>query len=52
MTLHLQSSVKGRGGAGLVAFGSLACSLLTAPSLAAPQSGAEQLRLEGSAAAA
>ncbi|MEB3200202.1 MAG: hypothetical protein VKK62_06720 [Synechococcaceae cyanobacterium] len=48
MSLSVHRSVKGS--AGLVAFGSLACSLLTVPSLAAPQSGAEQLRLEDSAA--
>lgn len=48
MSLPVQRSVMGS--ASLVAFGSLACSLLASPSIAAPQSGAEQLRLEGSAA--
>lgn len=48
MSVPLQRSVLGS--AGRMAFGSLACSLLALPSLAAPQSGAEQLRLTGSAA--
>lgn len=48
MSLSQNRSVMG--GASLVALGSVACSLFAVPSFAAPQSGAEQLRLEGSAA--
>lgn len=48
MSLSLQRMLKGSGG--LVAAGSLACSLCVPAAIAAPQSGAEQLRLDGSAA--
>jgi hypothetical protein len=48
MSLHLKRSIMSS--AGVVTLGSLACSMLAVPSIAAPQMGAEQLRLDGGAA--